>query len=149
MIAKSPRQGTFPKCGLGYGFDLGPLFWECSHPRALPYTQLILTNPTKLHTSQERNLKILWKVLAFLNLKFRPYTYTIAKMWCWPHCPRPLILRTLSPLDIIPHSQKKIEIQSEGKKKPTTKLHLKKKETQKKEKKNNWIKNFITYEYKF
>ncbi len=34
----------------------------------------------------------------------------------WPHSPRPLILRMLSPFDIIPPSKKKIEIQSEGKK---------------------------------
>jgi hypothetical protein len=44
-------------------------------------------------------------------------------------------LRPLSPLDIIPPSQKKFEIQSEGKKTTTTKLHPKKKETQKKKKK--------------
>ncbi len=31
---------TFPKCrvGLGYCLTLGPLIWECPHPRALPYT---------------------------------------------------------------------------------------------------------------
>jgi len=33
--------GTFPKCKakLGYCLILGPLFWECPHPRALPYTK--------------------------------------------------------------------------------------------------------------
>jgi hypothetical protein len=31
---------TFHKCGarLGYCLILSPLFWECPHPRALPYT---------------------------------------------------------------------------------------------------------------
>jgi hypothetical protein len=38
----------------------------------------------------------------------------------------------LSPLDIIPPSQKKIEIQSEGKKKTTTKLHPKREKPKKK-----------------
>jgi hypothetical protein len=32
--------GTFPKCGawLNYHLILGPLFWECPHSKALPYT---------------------------------------------------------------------------------------------------------------
>jgi hypothetical protein len=33
--------GTFPKesgAGLSYCLILGPLFWECPYPRALPYT---------------------------------------------------------------------------------------------------------------
>jgi hypothetical protein len=40
MRGKAYGWGTFPKCGakLGYRLILGHLFWECSHPRALPYT---------------------------------------------------------------------------------------------------------------
>jgi hypothetical protein len=37
---KAHRWETFPKCraGLSYCLFLGPLFWECPHPQALPYT---------------------------------------------------------------------------------------------------------------
>jgi len=39
MIGKADGWGTFPKCRakLSYCLILGPLFWECAHPRALPY----------------------------------------------------------------------------------------------------------------
>jgi hypothetical protein len=35
-IGKAHGWGTFPKCrsGLGYHLILGPLFWECPHPRS-------------------------------------------------------------------------------------------------------------------
>jgi len=39
----SLRSGTFPKsrAGLGYHLllDLGPIFWQYTHPGALPYTK--------------------------------------------------------------------------------------------------------------
>jgi hypothetical protein len=31
-------EGTFSKRKLDYHLILGPLFWECPYPRALPYT---------------------------------------------------------------------------------------------------------------
>jgi hypothetical protein len=37
------RSGTFPKSGAGLGYHLllvlGPLFWQCPHPGALPFTK--------------------------------------------------------------------------------------------------------------
>jgi hypothetical protein len=37
------RSGTFPKSRAGLGYHLllvlGPLFWQCPHPGALPYTK--------------------------------------------------------------------------------------------------------------
>jgi hypothetical protein len=38
-IGKAHGWGTFPKCrcALRYCLVVGPLFWECPHPRALPY----------------------------------------------------------------------------------------------------------------
>jgi len=52
----------------------------------------------------------------------------------------------LSPLDIIPPSQKKIEIQSEGKKQQQ---NCTQKERNPKKKLEKQLKNFITYESKF
>jgi len=39
MIGKADGWGTFPKCRakLSYCLILGPLFWDCAHPRALSY----------------------------------------------------------------------------------------------------------------
>jgi hypothetical protein len=39
-LGKAHGGGTFSNCGAGLGYHLvlGPLFWECPHPRALPYT---------------------------------------------------------------------------------------------------------------
>jgi hypothetical protein len=52
----------------------------------------------------------------------------------------------LSPLDIIPPSQKKIEIQSEGKKQQQNCIPKRKKPPENIEKQ---LRNFITYESKF
>ncbi len=40
---KAHGWGTFPKwkARLGFRLILGPLFWECPHPRALPYTEIL------------------------------------------------------------------------------------------------------------
>jgi hypothetical protein len=42
MMGKAHGCRTFPKCGaeLNYHFILGPLFWECPHPGALPCKSL-------------------------------------------------------------------------------------------------------------
>jgi hypothetical protein len=53
--------GTFPKskceAGLGYRLVLGPLFCECPHPRALPYTEC----------SQEWNFPSSKSLIGFLH----------------------------------------------------------------------------------
>jgi hypothetical protein len=45
MIGQAHGWGTFPKCGPRLSYCLiilGPLFWECPHPRALPYTYVLV-----------------------------------------------------------------------------------------------------------
>jgi len=50
------RCRTFTKCraGLGYHHVLDPLFWECCHPRALPYTFELESHPLSLGIWSER-----------------------------------------------------------------------------------------------
>jgi len=47
MIGKAHGWRTFSKCGVGLGYCLvlGPLFWECPHRRALPYTKCHVAGP--------------------------------------------------------------------------------------------------------
>ncbi len=55
-------MGKFTKCGarLSYCLSIGPLFWECPHPRALSYTKLqpatTLKEPQTLPIAPEKNI---------------------------------------------------------------------------------------------
>ncbi len=71
-LGKAHGWGTFPKCGAGLGYHLvlGPLFWECPHPRdeniAEKYFPLPYTVNFQVWTSVGRiswldvTLKIFW-----------------------------------------------------------------------------------------
>jgi len=101
------------RAGFSYHLLLGPSFWECLHPRALPYTKNSFRKHTERSTINVANLDIIRRLVPPRRLSScKSYSYTskatVVRSLGHGHSKSIFNLETF--LRNIPHKQKEFGI---------------------------------------